>query len=113
MEHIIDAKGKSLGRVASEAAKFLLGKNDPKYKPNEVFDIKVTIINTDGLKLTGDKANQKVYKRYSGYPGGLKEEVLKNVVAKKGNSHILRIAVMGMLPKNKLRKRMIKNLILK
>jgi len=111
-EYKIDAKNKSLGRVASEAAKALRGKNEADFKDNVAPDIKVMVSNVNDLKITGLKMDQKIYKRYSGYPGGLKEMVMSKVVEKKGKAYIFEKAVKGMLPKNKLQKQMMKNLII-
>lgn len=113
MEHkiyTIDAKDRSLGRIASEAAAFLRGKNDVKFTPNIIPDIEVKIINIDKIKITGKKLKQEPYKKYSGYPGGLKIMLLGKVLERKGMPYIIKNTVFGMLPKNKLRKQMIKNL---
>lgn len=112
MEHEINAQNKKLGRVASEAASFLMGKNRLDFVRNTVADIKVKIINASKLDVTNKKLGAKTYKLYSGYPGGLKEPTMKKVIADKGFKEIFRIAVRGMLPKNKLRDRMMKNLII-
>jgi len=112
-EYTIDAKDRSLGRVASEAAAILRGKNSPGFKENEVPDIKLTIVNIDGVKITGQKLKQKEHKRYSGYPGGLTRAVLEKSLKDKGMGYIFKKAVIGMLPKNKLQDKMIKNLLIK
>jgi large subunit ribosomal protein L13 len=111
MEYTIDAQNKSLGRVASEAAALLNGKNSTDFAKNVVADVKVTIINASLVKVTGDKMSTSTHKRYSGYPSGLKEPNLKQVAAKKGYSEIVKHAVYGMLPKNKLQDPRFKNLI--
>ena len=108
--YTIDAQNKSLGRVASEAAVVLMGKTDADYKPNVVKDVKVQIINASKAKIHPKKMDDKLYKRYSGYPGGLKETPMKKVVEKKGYSELFKMAVRGMLPANKLRPLMLKNL---
>jgi large subunit ribosomal protein L13 len=110
MTHTIDAKDKRLGRVASQAAVLLMGKNTPEFKRNAVADVKVVIQNASKLKIDAKKLNEKEYKSYSGYPGGLKIRGAKNVIAKKGMSELLKEAVYGMLPTNKLRSQRIKNL---
>ncbi len=112
MEHIytIDAQSKKLGRLASEIAVILMGKNRPDFTRNAIPDIKVKITNAGKISVTNKKMDNEVYKNYSGYPGGLKERPMKKVVADKGMREVLRIAVKGMLPKNKLRVRMMKNL---
>ncbi len=106
----IDAKNNNLGRVASEAAKILMGKNSPEYKANVVADVKVRIINASQIKLDAKKLKQKKYKRYSGYPGGQREETMETVIKKKGYREIFNKAVYGMLPGNRLRKEIMKNL---
>lgn len=99
----IDATNRALGRVASEAAYVLMGKNEPDYQPNVAGQTIVTVTNVGKIKVTEKKLSQKMYERYSGYPGGLKFLSLKEVVARKGFSEALRLAVYGMLPTNKLR----------
>lgn len=102
--HIIDAANKSLGRVASEAAHRLLGKHTVKFVKHTVVGSPVKIVNASRVRLTGNKSQVKVYKRYSGYPSGLVEESLKRTVEKKGYREVVRKAVNGMLPKNRLHK---------
>lgn len=106
----IDAKGKSLGRVASEAAKVLMGKDSAAYEPHMLQGDGVHITNAAQIALTEKKLKQKQYARYTGYPGGLKFESLERVIAKKGYEEAFRKAVYGMLPNNKLRARMMKQL---
>lgn len=113
MEYVIDAKDKPLGRVASQAAAVLRGKNRPDFVPNKAPNVKVAITNADKIKITGKKLKQKHYIRHSGHPGGLKSLEMARVIEKKGIDYILKRAIDGMLPKNKLRKQMIKNLIIK
>lgn len=105
----IDATDQSLGRLASKIAILLRGKNDPGFQPYIMPKNKVVVYNTDKIKLTGKKMEQKRYFRYSGYPGGLKEEKLKDIF-KKDSRIVVKRAVWGMLPKNKLRKKIIQNL---
>lgn len=112
-EYTIDVKEKSLGRAAAEVAGILRGKNNPDFIYNRTPDIRVNIVNISKLKVTGKKLIQKEYKSYSGYPGGLKKKKMKDVIEKKGNGYIFKKAVEGMLPRNKLRKKMIKNLVIK
>ena len=109
MEHTIDAQNKKLGRLATEVAVILMGKNRPDFVRNAIPDIKLKVLNASKISVTNKKMDQKVYKNYSGYPGGLKERSMKKVVADKGMRETLRIAVRGMLPKNKLRDQMMKN----
>lgn len=111
MEYRIDADNKILGRVAVEAANLLRGKNHPKFDPQKMGTSRVTIINTDKIRVTGAKLTAKLYRRHSGYPGGLKEERLADVLAK-DSRRVIRMAVLGMLPKNKLRSRVIRHLVL-
>jgi len=110
MNHKIDAKGKKLGRVASEAAQFLMGKNSPEYKRNVAPDVSVEIVNASQLDINSKKADGKVHTRYSGYPGGLKKQTLTEMVEKHGYARAVKSAVRGMLPKNKLQSVMMNNL---
>lgn len=112
-EYTIDAKGRALGRVASEAAAILRGKNDASFQENIVPDIKLAVLNVEQIKLTGQKGKQKEYKTYAGYPGSLKSVPIERAIGKKGKSFVFRTAVLGMLPKSKLQIKMIKNLVLK
>jgi len=109
--YTINAENKKLGRIASEAAKVLMGKNSVSYQPNIVTDVEVHITNASKADVTSKKKDEKIYQRYSGYPGGLVETTLLRLIEKKGMSEAFRIAVKGMLPKNKLQDRMMKNLI--
>jgi large subunit ribosomal protein L13 len=112
MEYIIDAKNKALGRVASEAAVILRGKKEVDFAPNRLPETKVKIINIAQIKIIDRKLKQKEYKSHSGYPGGLKTTPLERVLEKKGIAFVFIKTVTGMLPKNKLRNKMIKNLII-
>jgi len=107
--HKIDAEDKVSGRLASEIAILLMGKNKADYRPNADGGEFVEVENADKLKFTGKKLDQKIYYHYSGYQGGLKEKKLKEVFNSKP-SEVLRKAVYNMLPKNKLRKEFIKRL---
>lgn len=100
----IDAKGKKLGRVASEAASVLLGKKSAHFVKHKIISPKVAIANAAKLEISENKMNTKVYLRYSGYPGGLTREGAKLLAARKGYKALLENAIYGMLPKNKLRK---------
>lgn len=111
MIYEIDAQGKKLGRVASEAAKILMGKKSPEYARNVLAQVKVKVTNVSKLAVTNKKLDTKEYKTYSGYPGGLKVSSMKKVVKDKGMKEAFRKAVYGMLPTNKLRPQMIKNLV--
>lgn len=109
--HTIDAKGMALGRVASEAAALLNAKNSVDFVKNRVADVTVTVINASQIKVTGNKMKESVHKSFSGYPSGLKEMPLSYVVEKKGYSELIKHAVKGMLPKNKLQDIRMKNLV--
>ena len=106
---VVDAADKTLGRMTSQVAKLLMGKHKPIYAPHIDTGDYVVIINAAKVKVTGKKAEQKVYYRHSGYPGGLKSTTFKEVI----NSHPTRAvehAVKGMLPKNRLGRAMFKKL---
>ncbi len=109
MKYKIDASGKILGRVATEVAIILRGKNDPKFMPNVVPVNLVEVINTKDLKISGDKAKTKSYFHYSGYPGGIRKKTFDDLQVQ-DNGKVLRKAVFGMLPVNKLRSKIINNL---
>lgn len=112
MEHTIDATEKKLGRVASEAAVLLMGKNVADFQKNEVANVKVNITNASKLDIDSKKLNSKEYKRYSGYPGGLKIRKMSHVVDNKGYKELVERAIYGMLPANKLRAKVMKNLVI-
>lgn len=103
--YVVDAANISLGRVASQVAAVLRGKNKPIYTPHVDTGDYVIVINTDKMVLTGNKATQKMYYRHSGFPGGLKETSYKELMEKKSD-FALEKAVKGMLPKNSLGKKM-------
>ena len=107
--HTIDAKEKVLGRLATQIAILLRGKHKPDFVLNKEMGDFVVIKNVDKIKFTGRKLEQKKYYRHSGYLGSLKETPLKKLF-EKDPKEVLKKAVMGMLPKNKLRARQIKNL---
>lgn len=110
-EYKFDATNKILGRLASEIAGLVLGKDSPNFNPAKLSHSKIVVYNTDKIKVTGKKTLQKLYRRHSGYLGNLKEESLRNILARDSRL-ALRHAIMGMLPKNKLRSIIIKNIIL-
>ncbi|KND51958.1 MAG: large subunit ribosomal protein L13 [Parcubacteria bacterium C7867-001] len=112
ISYAIDASGKNLGRVASDAAMALLGKKSAHYEKNAVLNVEVTVSNVSKMVLTEKRLRDKSYLRYSGYPGALYETKLPEMVAKKGKEEVLRRAVMGMIPRNGLRKERMKRLIL-
>ncbi len=109
--HVVDVAKRPLGRVATEIAVLLMGKDEESYRPHEDKGGFVTVKNIDKIVLTGKKEEDKKYYYYSGYPGGLKEVVYKKLLGK-GPGTPLKKAVYGMLPKNKLRKERIKRLII-
>lgn len=103
--YVIDATNIPLGRVASQVAAILRGKNKTIYTPHVDTGDYVIVINSDKMVLTGNKLNDKKYFHHSGYPGGIKEETYKDLMAKKSD-FTLEKAVKGMLPKNSLGKKM-------
>lgn len=109
----IDAKGKTIGRVASAAAKALMGKDTATYERHMVTGGLVTIENAGKIKIDLKKFDTVTYERYSGYPGGLTVETLSKVMEKKGIEEVLRLAVYGMIPSNRLRAIIMKNLTVK
>ena len=109
-EYTIDALNKAVGRVASEAAFKLMGKNKADYQANVAPNVVVKIINASKAKIPVNKLKDKVYLRHSQYPGGQKSENMAMVIARFGYGEVFHRAVYGMLPKNKLRSIMIKNL---
>ncbi len=113
IQHNIYASRKKLGRVASDIAIKLMGKDSPDYAPNKVANVSVVVEGVDDIDFGDKKLNEKEYQRYSGYPGGRKVFKMKDVVKSKGAKEVLKMAVYGMLPANKLRKLRMKNLIIK
>ncbi len=107
--YLVDAEGLALGRVASEVAKILKGKNKPTYSTNIDCGDYVVVINASKIKLTGAKMTQKLYRHHTGFPGGLKEVKAKDMLERKPE-RMFEIAVKGMLPKNALGREMIKKL---
>lgn len=107
--YLVDAKNKILGRIASKAASILRGKHKVTFTPSIDTGDGVIIINAALVKVTGRKLKQKVYRRYSGYPGGLREVTLENMLAKKPAT-VLRLAVKRMLPGGPLGRDLIKKL---
>ena len=106
---VVDAKDQVLGRLATKVARMLIGKDKPSFTPYLDSGDHVVVINADQIKMTGNKLEQKVYYSHSGYPGGLKEVPAKRVRQAKPE-WVVREAVLGMLPKNKLRARRAKKL---
>ncbi len=111
--YTIDASGKILGRVASEAAKNLMGKNLPDYTANKISDVVVVITNASKTKMTERRIKETLHERYSGQPGGFRTETNEKILEKKGWKGLYELAVLGMLPSNKLRPLMMKHLTIK
>jgi large subunit ribosomal protein L13 len=107
--YVVDANGKILGRMASEIAKIIRGKNDPKFTPNADTGDFVVVINAEKVKMTGKRENLKTYLRHSTYPGGQKTTSFKEMIAKHPDK-VIRYAVRGMLPKTKLGNKLINKL---
>lgn len=107
---IIDATGRSLGRIASQTAMALMGKTRASFKRNEYSGIPVKVINTSKMRITVKKLDQIVHKRYSGMRGGLRILKGTEIVEKKGFKELLKHSIVKMLPDNKLRKEMVKKL---
>lgn len=111
-EYVIDATGKALGRVATEAANVLRGKDTVTFVKHLAPKITVKVINAGRLDVTQKKMREKIYKHYTGHPGGLRETSLTRLVEKKGWAEPIKKAVYGMLPANRLRAVIMKNLII-
>ena len=107
--YVVDATGYTLGRLSSEVAKILRGKNKPQFTPHVDTGDYVIIVNADKVKVTGKKMDQKIYYHHSDYVGGMKETTLKEMMAKKPEK-VIELAVKGMLPKGPLGRQMIKKL---
>lgn len=107
--YVVDAAGYTLGRLASEVARVLRGKNKPIYTPHMDCGDYVIIVNAEKVKITGKKLDQKIYYHHSDYVGGMKETTLREMMAKKPE-RVIELAVKGMLPKGPLGKGMIKKL---
>ena len=106
--YIIDASGKTLGRVAVKIASILRGKNKPVYTPHQEVGDYVVVINADKIAVSGNKRTEKLYYHYSGYPGGMKVESFQQMLAKKPEFP-LEAAIRGMLPKNRLGRKLFHN----
>ncbi|OAA23768.1 50S ribosomal protein L13 [Kosmotoga sp. DU53] len=107
--YLVDATDVPLGRLASQVAKILMGKHKPTYTPHVDTGDFVIIINASKVKLTGKKLDQKIYYRYSGYPGGLKERTAREML-QKHPERVIKLAVKRMLPKTRLGAKMLKKL---
>jgi large subunit ribosomal protein L13 len=111
-EIIIDATDRTLGRVASEAAHALLGKRSVHFAKNQALPVTVTVTNAGKIHLPARRTKGKVYTRYTGYPGGFYEMTMEEMITKKGIAEVVKKTVDGMIPRNKLRKPRMKNLII-
>ena len=107
--YVVDADGQTLGRLASEVAKVLRGKNKPIFTPHMDCGDYVIVVNASKIKVTGKKLDQKIYYNHSDYVGGMKETTLREMMAKKPEK-VIELAVKGMLPKGPLGRSMIKKL---
>jgi large subunit ribosomal protein L13 len=110
--YLLDCNDYVLGRLAAKAAFILQGKNDPDYFPNKETPNWVVAINSAKIQITGNKKKQKAYHHFSGYPGGISSRSLEELM-KIDPDRVIKEAVYGMLPKNKLRDRMMKRLVVK
>ena len=106
---VVDANGQVLGRLATRVARILIGKDKPQFTPHLDCGDHVVVINAERVRLTGNKIDQKIYRHHSGHPGGLKEEPIRRVLDRRP-TEVIREAVLGMLPKNKLRAKRAKKL---
>lgn len=111
--YTIDATDRTLGRVASEAAHALLGKRSVHFAKNQALPVKVVIENAGKLHLTDRNTKGKIYLRYTGYPGGQREMRMDEMLAKHGIGEVVKKTVDGMIPRNKLRKPRMMNLVVK
>ncbi len=107
--YVVDAEGKTLGRLASQIARVLMGKHKPYYTPHLDTGDYVVVVNADKIRVTGRKLDQKMYYRYSGYPSGLKSVTLRKQLSTRPE-RVIWAAVRNMLPKNKLGRAMLKKL---
>ena len=107
--YVIDARGKILGRMATEIAKVLRGKHKPTFTPNQDAGDFVIVVNARELKLTGAKLDQKIYYRHSEYPGGIRQRTAAQMLEEKPEE-LVKLAVKGMLPKNRLSRKLVTKL---
>jgi len=110
-EYMIDAKGKRLGKIATEAASILLGKKTSDYARNLTASVSLTINNVSQMEIS-EKKKAEIYQTYSGYPGGRSIETLDHLGKRLGYAEVIKRTIAGMLPNNKLKKPMLKNLII-
>ncbi len=109
--YTIDAKGKRLGVIATEASSVLLGKNSADFTKHLAAEVKVNITNASSMDIP-EKKKSEIYQTYSGYPSGLRSEKLSHLGKRRGYAEVLRRTISGMLPNNKLKKVLIKNLVI-
>ena len=107
--YLVDAEGKTLGRLATQIADTLRGKRKPEYTPHVDTGDFVVVVNAEKIQVTGNKLDQKRYYRHSGYPGGLRSRTLREQLERRP-TEVLRVAVKGMLPKNRLARQQITKL---
>jgi len=107
--YVVDAEGKTLGRLATQIADALRGKRKPEYTPHVDTGDFVIVINAERIRVTGDKLNKKVYYRHSGYPGGIKSRTLAEMLDRRPEE-VIRKAVKGMLPRNRLARAQLRKL---
>ena len=110
--YTIDATGQKLGRLAAKASSLLTGKNRVDFAKNVVFNVQVVVENASKIDVFEGKL-AKEYTTFSGYPGGLKIKNMEQLIEKKGKGGLLKMAILGMLPQNKLKSKIIKNLVIK
>lgn len=106
---VVDAAGKTLGRISTEIARVLRGKHKPEYTPHMDLGDFVIVVNASKVRVTGNKVNDKIYYRHTGYPGGIRGQNFKKLIADHPN-RVIELAVKGMLPKNALGRAMYKKL---
>jgi large subunit ribosomal protein L13 len=107
--YVVDAQGKILGRMATEIARVLRGKHKPVFTPNVDAGDFVIVVNARGVKLSGKKLDKKIYYRHTEYPGGIRERTAAKMLAEKPEE-LVRLAVKGMLPKNRLSRKLVTKL---
>jgi large subunit ribosomal protein L13 len=110
-EYTLDASGKKIGRLASEIATLLIGKKESDFAPNKVIDMIVRVTNASKLDISETKKDEKEYFHYTGFHGGGRHTPLRRVIENKGYGEVIRRAVKGMLPKNKLQDKRLANLV--
>jgi large subunit ribosomal protein L13 len=107
--YVVDAEGKTLGRLATQIADMLRGKTKPQYTPHVDTGDFVVVVNAEKISVTGEKRQEKMYYRHSGYPGGLKSRTLNDMLERRPEE-VIRLAVKGMLPKNRLARKQLTKL---